>query len=475
MAALNTRNIKPALPPQGGTPPRVFEPSNTRRTHEGAPAAQISPEMALRRSVCACLLWEDTFYESGQDVAARITELAGQVAPTVLAQLAIDARSHLNLRHVPLLLCAVLARTGSGTRIVSDTISQTIQRADELSEFLAVYARANGVEPKALKKKLSAQVKKGLAAAFAKFDRYALAKYFSPSGEAGQPIKGRDVMFLVHPKPRDAEQAALWKQLVAGEVKSADTWEVGLSAGPAEGVSKEQHKRAVFEGQLRDGKLGYLALLRNLRNMTEAGVDPSLVSSAILARKGARRVLPFRYVAAARAAPAMVPFLDPAMRAAVAELPALPGRTVVLVDVSGSMNQKISAKSDLSRIDAAAALAVMIHGDVRIYTFSNRVAEVSRPAGGLSGIQQILLSQPHQGTELGAAVQTLNSGVEMDRLIVITDEQSGDHVPEPRAARAYLINVAAYQNGVGYGERWTHLDGFSEQVIRWVHEFEALI
>ena len=474
MAALNTRNIKPALPPQGGTPPRVFEPSNTRRTHEGAPAAQISPEMALRRSVCACLLWEDTFYESGQDVAARITELAGQVPPTVLAQLAIDARSHLNLRHVPLLLCAVLARTGAGTRLVGDTIAQTIQRADELSEFLAVYARANGVEPKALKKKLSAQVKKGLAAAFAKFDRYALAKYFSPSGEAGQPIKGRDVMFLVHPKPRDAEQAALWKQLVAGEVKSADTWEVGLSAGPAEGVSKEQHKRDVFEGQLRDGKLGYLALLRNLRNMTEAGVDPSLVSSAILARKGARRVLPFRYVAAARAAPAMVPFLDPAMRAAVAKLPVLPGRTVVLVDVSGSMDAKISAKSDLSRIDAAAALAVMIHGDVRVYTFSNHLVALNNEVPqGLFGIRQIIESQPHQGTQLGSAVASL-ANLEMDRLIVITDEQSRDHVPEPRAARAYMINVAAYQNGVGYGERWTHLDGFSEQVIRWIHEFEAL-
>ncbi len=284
MASLNTR--KPALPPQGGSPPRLFEPSNTLRTHEGAPAARISPELALRRSVCSCLLWEDSFYESGQDIAARITELAGQVTPSVLADLAVDARSHFNLRHVPLLLCAVLARTGAGTRLVGDTLARTIQRADELSEFLAVYAKVNGVEPKALKKKLSAQVKKGLATAFGKFDHYQLAKYFSPSGEAGQPIKARDVMFLVHPKPRDAAQAELWKQLVAGKVKSADTWEVGLSAGPAEGVTKEQHKKDVFEGQLREGKLGYLALLRNLRNMTEAKVDTGLITDAIIARRG---------------------------------------------------------------------------------------------------------------------------------------------------------------------------------------------
>ena len=169
----------------------------------------------------------------------------------------------------------------------------------------------------------------------------------------------------------------------------------------------------------------------------------------------------------------MVPFLDPAMRAAVAELPVLPGRTVVLVDVSGSMDAKISAKSDLNRIDAAAALAVMIHGDVQVYTFSNRLVALDAETSGLSGIRQIVESQPHQGTELGSAVGSL-ANLEMDRLIVITDEQSHDHVPEPRAARAYMINVAAYQNGVGYGERWTHLDGFSEQVIRWIHEFEAL-
>ena len=59
-----------------------------------------------------------------------------------------------------------------------------------------------------------------------------------------------------------------------------------------------------------------------------------------------------------------------------------------------------------------------------------------------------------------------------DRLIVITDEQSHDAVPQPVAKAAYMINVASNRNGVGYG-RWTHIDGFSESVLRFIHEVES--
>lgn len=500
MASINTRS-KPQLPPQGGTAPQAFEPSNTLRTHEGAPAARITPELELRRSVCSCLLWEDTFYESGQEIAARIASLASVVPPKVLSDLAIDARSHFHLRHVPLLLCGVLARTGSGSSIVSETIAKTIQRPDELSEFLAVYAKLNGVLPSAVKKKLSAQVKKGLAAAFSKFDQYQLAKYFSQSGEKGAEIRGRDVLFLSHARPRDEQQKELFRRIATKESVQqggADTWETALSSGA--------DKKETFERQLRDKKLGYLALLRNLRNMTNAGVDIGLIREAILERRGARRVLPFRYVAAARACPQLEPAIDQALSEAVAELPLLPGKTVVLVDVSGSMRDKLSGKSDLTRMDAAATLASIIHGDLRVFTFSAGIVEVA-PRRGMAGVQVIVNSQPHSGTYLGQAIVALNGqapmvageawrrrssglitpgpfytqvtprrfpAVEMDRLIVITDEQSHDQIPVPNASRAYLINVASNQNGIGYGDRWTHIDGFSEQVLRFIHEFEAL-
>lgn len=248
MASINTKRRPPVAPPQGGIAPQSFEPSNTMRTHEGAPAAMITPELALRRSVCSCLLWEDSFYESGQDIAARIQSLATQVSPKTLADLAYDARSTFNLRHVPLLLCSVLAKTGSGSRLVSDTIYETIQRADELTEFLAVYAKVNG-KPVNKIRPLSAQVKKGLARAYAKFDQHQLAKYMSVSGERDAPIKGRDVLFLSHAKPTDETQADIFKRIAAKEhvqEGGADTWEVNVSTGIAKGKTKKE----VWEEQI---------------------------------------------------------------------------------------------------------------------------------------------------------------------------------------------------------------------------------
>lgn len=480
MASLNIparkrRKTAPAqLPPQATTSASPFAalpahmlsyPSNILRTHEGAPAATIPIELQLRRAVCSCLLWEDTFYESGQTIADRIDALARQVPAGVLARLAVDARSHFNLRHVPLLLASVLCRTGSGSRLVADTICDVIQRADELTELVAVYARVNKQETSKLV--LSAQLKKGLALAFTKFDRYELGKYFSVGGEKGQPIRARDLMFMARPKPQDEAMAERWKRLAAKEhVKEggADTWETNLMKGA--------DKRETFERQLRDGKLGYLALLRNLRNMIQANVDHDLITQAILARKGARRVLPFRYVAAARACPEMIAPLDTALQAAVADMPGLPGSTVVLVDVSGSMDSKMSAKSDLDRIDAAATLAAVIPGDCQVFTFSHQCVAVGQ-ARGLAGIEAIKRSQQHGGTSLGQAVAYVNQ-IQAQRLIVITDEQAHDHVPQPTAECAYLINVAPYRNGVGYGGRWTHIDGFSEQAIRFIAEFEKL-
>lgn len=429
----------------------------TETTHEGGPAARMNAEQALRRSVASCLLWESEFYEDGEDIAARIVKLASAANPAVLAALAIEARSQFNLRHVPLLLLSVLAKTGAGTSLVSRTIQAVIQRADELSELLVIHAKVNGVTPNAIKPKLSHQMRRGLAAALAKFDEYQLAKY-----DRAGAVRLRDVLFLCHAKPKDGEQEALWKRLVENKLVTPDTWEVALSGGA--------NKKETFERLLREGNLGYLALLRNLRNMVQAEVDEGLIKDALLARKGAHRVLPFRYVAAARAAPQLEPVIDKALHAAIEEMTPLPGKTLVVVDVSDSMNAKLSAKSDMTRMTAAAALGAIIPGDLRVFSFSNELIEVP-PRRGMAGVDAIIKSQPHSGTPLGQVIDVMNKQPH-DRIIVITDEQSRDRVPDPVAQWAYMINVASAKNGVGYG-RWTHIDGFSESVLRFIHEHET--
>lgn len=422
-------------------------------THEGGKAVHIKPIDQLRRSVLSCLLWEREFYEDGQTIANRIVETAMKCKPSQVAELAVEARKIFNLRHVPLLLLSVLAKTSEGKELLALTVARVVSRADEMGELLTVYWR-DGKLP------VPRQMRKGLAQALVKFDEYQLAKYDRDDG-----VKLRDVLRIVRPKPESAEQTMLWKRAVKRELKTPDTWEVALSGGADKG--------ATFTRLINEGNLGYLALLRNLRNMVKAGVDHKLISEAIVTRKnGAQRVLPFRYVAAARAVPALEPAIDTALCEAIAELPPLDGKTIVLVDVSGSMDMKLSEKSDLSRLDAAAALGAIVMADqLKLFTFSNRIVEVP-PRRGMAGVDAIVNSQSHGGTNLGFAISALNENESYDRLIVITDEQTADRVPQPKAKRAYMINVASNQNGVGYGGNWVHIDGFSEGVLRFIHELE---
>src|SRR5438477_4921342 len=261
---------------------RMNTPNFGPRTHEDAPARHISPELQLRRSVLACLLWESQFYEDGVEIAGRIAELVPKVAAEKVAALAVEARGKMKLRHAPLLLVREMARQKTYRHLVSETLATVIQRADELAEFVAIYWKDGRVP-------LSGQVKKGLAAAFPKFDEYQLSKY-----DRSGPIKLRDVLFLSHAKPRDAAQAGVWKKLIWGRLTTPDTWEVALSSGA--------DKREAWERLLREQKLGALALLRNLRNMKDAGVDEDVVLAA-LREMSTGRVLPFRFLAAARYAP----------------------------------------------------------------------------------------------------------------------------------------------------------------------------
>src|SRR5215467_12839655 len=309
------------------------------RTHEGAPARHLSNELQLRRSVLACLPWENQFYEDGIEIAGRIAELVPKVEAERVAALAVEAREQMKLRHVPLLLVREMARHKTHRGLVAETLERVIQRADELCEFVAIYWKDGRVP-------LSGQVKKGLAAAFPKFDEYQLAKY-----DRGGPVKMRDVLFLCHAKPRDEAQAAVWKRLVWGRLATPDTWEVALSSGA--------DKREAWERLLREQKLGGLALLRNLRNLCEAGVDESLLGKA-LSDMSTARVLPFRFLAAARHAPQWEEALEQAMLKSVAATEKLPGKTIVLVDVSGSMTAPLSHRSEMQRTDAAYGLAVLL-------------------------------------------------------------------------------------------------------------------
>lgn len=420
-------------------------------THEGATAYHLNPELQLRRSVMACMLWEDQFYESGESISDRIQKTLPLVNPEKVSEIAIEAREQMKLRHIPLLLVRAMARLPAHKAFVAKTLERVIQRPDELTEFLAIYWKDG-------KEKLSAQVKKGLAAAFTKFDEYRLAKY-----NRDEAIKLRDVLFLSHAKPKDDMQAEVWKKLIAGTLAVPDTWEVSLSAG--------RDKKGTWERLIEENKLGALALLRNLRNMQTSGVEARVIINALESMK-AERVLPFRFMSAARYAPNLEPYLEKAMYKCLEKQDKIPGKTAILIDHSFSMQQPVSSKSEVSRFDSAASLAILLRelGDeIRVFTFSDICVEVPLRRG-FALRDAINACVKPAWTLLGAAVRHVYSHFDADRIIVITDEQSADQPPAPKY-KGYVINVGGDQNGIGYGP-WIHIDGWSEAVIDYIREFE---
>lgn len=464
---------------------------NTERTYEGGQARTPAPAHQLQRQVAACMLYEDTFYSKGSQIADEIAATCLRTPVEVIAQTAIQAREDFKLRHAPLFLLAQLdLRRKEAPGLLATTVERVIQRPDELAELLAIIQKVNGAAPcpfckakfgraistcedckgsgtlaaKPLKKLISAQVKKGLARAFRKFGFYALSKWNRDSA-----IKLRDVLFLVHAKPKDAEQAALWKKLVDGTLEAPDTWEVALSAGA--------DKRETWTRLLTEEKLGYIALLMNVRNMAQAKVDTGVVERALL--KGAKdsKALPFRFVSAYKAEPSFAQALSDAMLAAIDRTEQLPGTTFLVIDVSGSMDCPVTSKSQLQRWEAAAALGVLareVCQTARVFTFSQSLVEVPN-LRGLPLISAVARSQPFSGTYLKAALQTLWSKVgHPDRVIVVTDEQTHDGIAAlPAPTKGYLVNVAAERPALALDGKWHRISGFSERLVDWIRYEET--
>lgn len=453
------------------------------RTHEGAIASRNTPYQELRRSVLSCLLWEDTFYESGESIAQRIMKNALIVDPFALAHLAIEARQSFHLRHVPLLLLTALFKTGRTIpRLTRDTIEAVISRPDEMAELIALYWKDG-------KKPIPYSVHKGLRQAAHKFDAFQLNKW-----DRDGDIKLRDVAFLSHLSFPDMERASLMANAVnksffpdetkggfrvirelalwgkAPHRETPETWEALIAAAGSNKQVRKDTWEDLLKRNLRRGSggFGYMAVLRNLRNMAQDGVNHQLIENVIEARIGARRVLPFRFIQAAKVEPQFFRALDNALKASVVSQEGLPGNTAVCVDCSGSMQSKLSVKSEVTRFDAAAALAGCINGRMRLIAFGVTAKEVI-PVQGMGCAHVLQNSGVGHATNAHLAVDIANK-MNPDRIIVITDEQVTRALPKPK--NGYIINVAPYKNGIGYGD-WTKIDGFSPATLDYIREMEA--
>lgn len=419
--------------------------------YEGARIGRITPEQELRRTVLSCLLFEDQFYEDGVSIADRIAGLVPKVNPKTVAEIASSARNANHLRHVPLLVAREMARYPEHKKYVEGLLYDIIQRPDELSEFLSLYW-LKGKCP------IANSVKRGLAAAFTKFNEFSLSKY-----DREGAIRLRDVLFLCHAKPKDKDQELLWKRLINGELRMPDSWESAISVPGAD-------KKKEWTRLLQDGKLGAMALLRNLRNMIQAGVPEALIKVA-LKNCNPDRVLPYRFISAAKYAPNLEPELEALMLKNLSSMEKLKGRTLLLIDRSGSMNHPVSSKSEITRIEAACGLAILARElceECVIYGFARGETLIPNRRG--FALRDAVMKGFGGGTQLRKSMDAINAKETCDRTIVFSDEESEDGVGEFQG-RGYMCNVASYKNGIGY-DKCIHIHGFSEASLAFIQQFE---
>jgi len=440
----------------------------------GGKAFSMSPEMELVHAVLTSFL-KDEFYEKGSDRVDRIKKLVALNDPQFVAKLAIVARKEFNLRSVSHVLLGELSKVHRGDSLVKDAIVEAALRPDDLTEIVAY-----------VKTPLPKQVKRGVRNAILKFDRYQLAKY---KGE-GKGVTLVDLFNLTHPKTKhaDAEQKKAWKDLIEGNLASFDTWETEIS-----NAKDDKARTKAWEALIKENKMGYMALLRNLNNLIKYGVGEKVLD--MVAKKlsdpvevAKSKQLPFRFVTAydnVHGNRVLTDAIADAMEHALSNVPTLPGKTLIAIDSSGSMSGDPMKKAS---IFGAALAKANKNSDVILYD-----TDVKELANFNSKTPVIDLSKSIERQAMGGGTETslvfqyaIAKKIRYDRVIILSDNESwtegwrGNSVQDfYKAYRGtgadpfvYAIDIQGYGTSDVKGGKVFHLCGWSERLLDFIGRIE---
>lgn len=398
------------------------KPSTATTNYEGGKAYKLTTKDELITAVLTTFL-ENTYYEKSNDRVTRIQTLCKQVEPQFLAKLAVYARTVFNLRSVFPVLVGELSKVDKGTGLTRRAIATGVTRVDDVTEIVAYLGKKN----------LTSSVKRGISDALNKFDSYQFAKY---RGE-GNAVSLVDVVNLCHPKATNEKTKEALKGLIEGTLKNTETWESKLSAG--------EDKGKVFRDLINENKLGYMALLRNLRNILETDPDKELTGKICQILSDPEKVrkskqLPMRFLSAYRNLDTKNPFvtkeiqtaLEKGVKASAQNIEGFDENTRVFVasDISGSMQSPLSKNSSLQYYDVGLLL-----GQVLGYRCKNVVQSAFGTNFSLISFADNTIlanvefnkglgSKLGNGTEGWKVINYLNSNkIETDKVMIFTDCQ----------------------------------------------------
>lgn len=455
-----------------------FNSSQTIRTtnKSGHAAYKMHDKQKLVTQVLTSFFNERKFYGDNSNEMRQTIKAVIEKDPQFVANLAVFARREFNMRSVSHVLVAFLAHEVAGKPYVRKTVKAVSLRGDDVTEIMAFYLSEFG-------KPIPNGLKKGIADVMTGFDEYTLAKY---KGE-GKAVKMRDLLCLCRPTPKTEAQSELWKRLLNGELQTPYTWETQLSANG--------NNAQTWKSLIDSGKVGYMALLRNLRNILNA--NPSNVNKVLDTIQNPEAVkrskqLPFRFLAAYKevaniGGSRVLDALENAVEAACENVPHLSGTTVIAVDVSGSMSGTVSGKSGMHCYEIAMMLGLIankICDNSIFYVFNNNIKKYA-----LSHRSGILYTAMNAGCGGGTNMQLpfqkmIEDNVRADRIIILSDNECNSsgywNVPVQKIADAYrkkanhdlwvhAIDLQGYGSQQFHGEKTNVIAGWSEKVFDFIN------
>lgn len=389
----------------------------------GGEAFTETPKLELASLMLTSML-KDQFYRSADDTVKRLRELiAAQPDKRFVAKAAIYARREAGMRSVTHLTAAEIAKGVKGASWTRSFFDKVVRRPDDVLEVLACYMAQHG-------RPIPNSLKKGLGNAIARFDAHQLAKYRKQDAELSMV----DAVNLLHPPHTEALAA-----LVKGTLAPAETWETRLTQAGQKAENDEQLgglKKDAWASLVKDRKIGYFALLRNLRNILTDAPEATVEAIAMLTDEKLIRqslVLPFRFLTALEALQAaalprageVLAALSEAVDLSLANVPKFPGRTLVALDTSGSM-----AGRPL-KIGALFAATLVKAGDADLLQFSDDASYITlnKRDSTLTLAQFIESKARCAGTDFHCIFRKAQGPY--DRIIILSDMQGwiGGHAP----------------------------------------------
>lgn len=420
------------------------------RTANGGVGYLMEDKAKLMTQVMTCFFGEKKFYggTAHNDAIVKGVRAMLNHDPKFVANLGVYAREVLHLRSVAHVIAAELANHPNGKQYAREAISSIVERPDDMTEifayFLAAFAPAQqkpspykarppkGVGrglAKHVNKKVPNSMKKGLADAFKRFDEFSLQKY-NGSARQEKGVKLRDIYLVSHPSPNNQEQWQLWQRLLADELATPVTWETQLS--------ERGNTREVWEELIAERKVGYMAALRNLRNMVQSGarnideIYDYLMNPVAVARS---KQLPFRFLSAFKMAQGegwgtsrTIQALETALKISAQNIKKLPGKTFFAADASGSMHMyPISAKSIIKPSDIAVLLMaignyISDEAITSVFATSFKPWPVSMDSGILANASSFNHADVGAGTNGHLPVEyLLKNKIKVDRIVMFSD------------------------------------------------------